>query len=142
MLAEQLSTAGERDRIRIRTERRILCFKRATLILIMVVMALLPLSMTVNAQNPDCEGDVTLTYWHHWGGNRIPLQEHQVAAFEDAHPGICVDVVFLPWDNRLQNLLAVIAAGNPAGCNHVWAARPALLRRDRVHHSFGRLHGG
>ena len=56
---------------------------------------------------------MTLTYWHHWGGNRIPLQEHQVAAFEDAHPGICVDNVFLPWDNRLQNLLAAIAAGNP-----------------------------
>ena len=41
------------------------------------------------------------------------MQEHQVAAFEDAHPGICVDNIFLPWDNRLQNLLAAIAAGNP-----------------------------
>ena len=39
--------------------------------------------------------------------------EEQVAAFEDANPGICVDNVFLPWDNRLQNLLAAIAAGNP-----------------------------
>ena len=90
-------------------------FKRSTLFVFAIVMilAMLPLSTSVSAQNPDCEGDVTLTYWHHWGGNRIPLQEHQVAAFEDAHPGICVDNVFLPWDNRLQNLLAAIAAGNP-----------------------------
>ena len=90
-------------------------FRKRTLLLaiLVVILALVPLSMTATAQNPDCEGDVTLTYWHHWGGNRIPLQEHQVAAFEDAHPGICVDNVFLPWDNRLQNLLAAIAAGNP-----------------------------
>ncbi len=88
--------------------------KRTLLLTILAVMlALAPLSMTATAQNPDCEGDVTLTYWHHWGGNRIPLQEHQVAAFEDAHPGICVENLFLPWDNRLQNLLAAIAAGNP-----------------------------
>ena len=90
-------------------------FKKSTLLLFVavVVLSMLPLSMTVSAQNPDCEGDVTLTYWHHWGGNRIPLMEEQVAAFEDANPGICVDNVFLPWDNRLQNLLAAIAAGNP-----------------------------
>ncbi len=90
-------------------------FKKATFLLLVsvIMLAVVPLSMTVSAQNPDCEGDVTLTYWHHWGGNRIPLQEQQVAAFEDAHPGICVDNIFLPWDNRLQNLLAAIAAGNP-----------------------------
>ena len=89
-------------------------FRKSTLLLLVAAMLLvmLPLS-SVSAQNPDCEGDVTLTYWHHWGGNRIPLQEQQVADFENHHPGICVDNVFLPWDNRLQNLLAAIAAGNP-----------------------------
>ena len=89
--------------------------KKATLMLFVtvIVLAVMPLSMTVSAQNPDCEGDVTLTYWHHWGGNRIPLMETAITAFEDANPGICVDNVFLPWDNRLQNLLAAIAAGNP-----------------------------
>ncbi len=81
-------------------------------ILLMFLLAL-PIIMTVQAQNPDCEGDVTLTYWHHWGGNRIPLMEAAIAAFEDANSGICVDNVFLPWDNRLENLLTVIAAGEP-----------------------------
>ncbi len=54
--------------------------KRATFLLLVsvIMLAALPLSMTVSAQNPDCEGDVTLTYWHHWGGNqgnRIKLVE-------------------------------------------------------------------
>ena len=84
-----------------------------TLLALVMLLSMLPLSSSVLAQNPDCEGDVTLTYWHHWGGNRIPLMEEQVAAFEDANPGICVDNIFLPWDNRLQNLLAAISAGNP-----------------------------
>jgi len=90
-------------------------FRQRTLLLaiLVIILALAPLSMTATAQNPDCEGDVTLTYWHHWGGNRIPLMEEQVADFENNNPGICVDNVFLPWDNRLQNLLAAIAAGNP-----------------------------
>ena len=89
-------------------------FKKSTLLLLVgaLLLLMLPLS-AVSAQNPDCEGDVTLTYWHHWGGNRIPLMEEQVADFENHNPGICVDNVFLPWDNRLQNLLAAIAAGNP-----------------------------
>ncbi len=90
-------------------------FKRSTLLLLVLVilLAALPLSMTVSAQNPDCEGDVTLTYWHHWGGNRVPLMEAVVSAFEDANPGVCVNNLFLPWDNRLQNLLTSVAAGNP-----------------------------
>ena len=89
--------------------------KKATLMLFVtvIVLAVMPLSMTVSAQNPDCEGDVTLTYWHHWGGPRIPLMEAQIAAFEDANPGICVDNIFLPWDNRLQNLLTAIAPQSP-----------------------------
>ena len=44
-----------------------------TLLALVMLLSMLPLSSSVLAQNPDCEGDVTLTYWHHWGGNRIPL---------------------------------------------------------------------
>ena len=44
-------------------------FKKSTLLLFVavVVLSMLPLSMTVSAQNPDCEGDVNLTYWHRCG---------------------------------------------------------------------------
>ncbi len=86
---------------------------RKSVRLLVIVSMLFTFSLAVHAQNADCEGDVTLTYWHHWGGNRIPLMEEQIAAFEDANPGICVDNVFLPWDNRLENLLTAIAAGDP-----------------------------
>ena len=98
-------------------------FKRSilTTFAIVLLLVMLPLS-AVSAQNPDCEGDVTLTYWHHWGGNRIPLQEHQVAAFEDAHPGICVDNIFLPWDNRLAEPAGCHRRRQPARCDDV---RPA-----------------
>ncbi len=87
-------------------------FKKSTILLFVFVMMLSVVPMAT-AQDAECEGDVTLTYWHHWGGNRIPLMEAQIAAFEEANPGICVDDVFLPWDNRLENLLTSIAAENP-----------------------------
>jgi len=54
----------------------------------------------------------TITLWHHWGGNRIPLMDAQTEAFTEA-TGICVESVFLPWENRLENLLTAIAAGDP-----------------------------
>jgi len=87
-------------------------FKKSTILLIVfaVLVSLVPMA---TAQDAECEGDVTLTFWHHWGGNRIPLMEQQIAAFEEANPGICVDDVFLPWDNRLENLLTSIAAETP-----------------------------
>lgn len=88
-------------------------FKKSTIWLFIAVFLLSVVPFSATAQDTECQGDVTLTYWHHWGGNRIPLMDAQVAAFEEAHPGICVDTVFLPWDNRLENLLTSIAAGNP-----------------------------
>src|SRR5690606_35968436 len=36
----------------------------------------------------------------------------QTEAFTEA-TGICVESVFLPWENRLENLLTAIAAGDP-----------------------------
>lgn len=86
---------------------------RKLLSAVLLLTMLLSFTLAAQAQNPDCEGDVTLTYWHHWGGNRIPIMESAIAAFEKANPGICVDNVFLPWDNRLPNLLTAIAAGEP-----------------------------
>jgi multiple sugar transport system substrate-binding protein len=81
--------------------------KRILLFLIVVLM----LSVAaVPGMAQECE--TTITLWHHWGGNRIPLMDEQVEAFTEA-TGICVNSVFLPWDNRLENLLTAIAAGTP-----------------------------
>ena len=86
---------------------------RKLLSVLLLTAMLLTFSVAAQAQNPDCQGDITLDYWHHWGANRIPIMEAAIAAFEVANPGICVNNVFLPWDNRLPNLLTAIAAGEP-----------------------------
>lgn len=80
-------------------------------LLFMIVALVLSFSTAVVAQDGECE--VNLTFWHHWGGNRVPLMDAQVEAFEAANPGVCVETVFLPWDNRLENLLTSVAAGTP-----------------------------
>ena len=59
---------------------------------------------------------VTLRFWHHWGGNRIPLMEEQVNRFMAEYPYITVEMTLMPWDNRLQTLLTTIAAGDPVDC--------------------------
>jgi multiple sugar transport system substrate-binding protein len=86
---------------------------RKLLSVLLLVTMLMSFTLVAQAQNPDCQGDVTLTYWHHWGGNRIPIMQSVIAAFEVANPGICVNNIFLPWDNRLPNLLTAVAAGSP-----------------------------
>lgn len=82
-------------------------YKKALLVLMLALILSMPVMVTT-AQT--CE--TTITLWHHWGGNRIPLMEEQVAAFTEA-TGICVENIFLPWDNRLENLLTAVAAGDP-----------------------------
>ncbi|MFC1961269.1 extracellular solute-binding protein [Chloroflexota bacterium] len=81
--------------------------KKTLLFAFLIVALLLPATM-VTAQD-----EVTITFRHHWGGNRIPIMEEQVAAFEAANPGIKVEIDYIGWDNRLPNLLTEIAAGEP-----------------------------
>lgn len=85
-------------------------FKVRKKVLLFIVLALVLSFTALPGTAQECE--TTITLWHHWGGNRIPLMEEQVAAFTEA-TGICVENVFLPWDNRLENLLTAIAAGDP-----------------------------
>ncbi len=84
-------------------------YKKA-LLSVMIVLLFSITALPGVAQDQSCE--TTITLWHHWGGNRIPLMDAQVAAFTEA-TGICVESVFLPWENRLENLLTAISAGDP-----------------------------
>lgn len=59
------------------------------------------------------DGTVTLTFWHHWGGNRVPLMEEQIKRFEEQHPNIKVEMTLQPWENRLQKILTGVAGGAP-----------------------------
>ena len=54
---------------------------------------------------------VTITFWHHWGGKRIPLMEAMINDFQDRHPGIKVEMTLQPWDRRLEKILTAVASG-------------------------------
>ena len=56
---------------------------------------------------------VTVRMWHHWGGDRVPLMDTQIADFMAAYPHITVEATLQPWGQRLEKLLASITAGTP-----------------------------
>ncbi|MEZ4865488.1 MAG: ABC transporter substrate-binding protein [Caldilineaceae bacterium] len=56
---------------------------------------------------------VTLRFWHHWGGNRVPLMEEQIKRFEEKYPWITVEMTLQPWEQRLEKILTGVAAGDP-----------------------------
>ena len=56
---------------------------------------------------------VTIRFWHHWAGNRVPLMEEQIKSFQAKYPYITVQMTLQPWDNRLEKLLTAVAAGDP-----------------------------
>ncbi|NOZ28539.1 MAG: ABC transporter substrate-binding protein [Chloroflexi bacterium] len=56
---------------------------------------------------------VTLRFWHHWGGNRVPLMEEQINRFMEKYPWITVEVTLQPWDQRLEKILTAVAANDP-----------------------------
>ena len=62
---------------------------------------------------PSDKEPVTITFWHHWGGNRVPLMEEQIRRFEEKYPWITVEMTLQPWENRLQKILTSVAAGEP-----------------------------
>lgn len=65
---------------------------------------------------PDSDGSVTITFWGSYGngGNSAQqdvLNEQLIPAFEDAHPGVKVEYVDVPYDDLLQKL-TTSAAGD------------------------------
>lgn len=75
-----------------------------------------PTQSGVAAEAPSADGEqepVTLRFWHHWGGNRVPLMEEQIARFEEEYPWITVEMTLQPWEQRLEKLLTSVAAGDP-----------------------------
>ncbi len=56
---------------------------------------------------------ITVRMWHHWGGDRVPLMDTQIADFMETYPNITVEATLQPWGQRLEKLLASITAGTP-----------------------------
>ncbi|MGQ9632550.1 MAG: ABC transporter substrate-binding protein [bacterium] len=56
---------------------------------------------------------VTLRFWHHWGGTRIPLMEKMISDFEKKYPDIKVEATLQPWDRRSEKILTAVVGGSP-----------------------------
>ena len=75
--------------------RKIRWFMPLLIVAAFVVSACVPTSAPPTQGSADtAAGDevVTITFWHHWGGNRVPLMEEQVKRFEEQNPNIKVEM--------------------------------------------------
>lgn len=96
----------------------------------------------------DSDGNLILSVWHPWGGAMTPRIEKVLAAYEKAHPGVKLRVVFTP--NNLANnqkFFTSVAANKPPDVIFVdgpqvaeWSEQGALQPLDR-YMSVAGIHG-
>ncbi|MBX2997099.1 MAG: extracellular solute-binding protein [Caldilineaceae bacterium] len=70
--------------------------------------------------------EVTVRFWNVWGAAREELMNQIAARFEEEHPGITVENLVQPFENRAENLFASIASSNPPEV--LMATRAELLQ--------------
>jgi len=81
--------------------------------------------------------EITLSVWNIWGGTRVPLMEDMFKRFSEAHPGLKVENVLVPVEERLQKIQTAMAGGTPPDVPMInqeevpmFAMRNALLPLD------------
>ena len=57
---------------------------------------------------------VTITFWHIWGGDRLPLVDYVIEEFERLHPDIKVEHQLLTAGERYQKILLGAASETTA----------------------------
>jgi multiple sugar transport system substrate-binding protein len=70
--------------------------------------------------------EVTVRFWNVWGAAREELMNQIAARFEEENPGITVQNLVQPFENRAENLFASIASSNPPDV--LMATRAELLQ--------------
>lgn len=70
--------------------------------------ALAPTSVPAAAKE-----QVTLTFWHPFGGSRIPLIEKMLSDFQAEQPSTKVEHVLWTGADRMEKFIAAVAAGTP-----------------------------
>lgn len=95
--------------------RKLKWYLSILLVLGLMLSACTPPAAPAADSGGEAAGDepVTITFWHHWGGNRVPLMEEQITRFEAQNPDIKVEMTLQPWENRLQKILTGVAGGSP-----------------------------
>ncbi len=77
------------------------------------VAACVPATIPEAAEGAAPAEPITVRMWHHWGGDRIPLMDTQIADFMEKYPEIEVEATLQPWGQRLEKLLASVSSGTP-----------------------------
>ena len=88
---------------------------------------------------PTPSGPVDVTFWHVWGGTRLPLVEDQIKTFQAKNPNIVIKHTLIPSTGMDEKYLTAIASGDPPdvmmihGMNQLpsFAAKSALLPLDK-----------
>lgn len=55
--------------------------------------------------------EVTLTYWHLWGGSRTELVDELITRFEKSHPNVTVEATFTPPNDLLTKVMQAAGTG-------------------------------
>ncbi|MCC6457515.1 MAG: extracellular solute-binding protein [Caldilineaceae bacterium] len=69
---------------------------------------------------------VTVRFWNVWGAAREELMNQIIATFQEENPGITVQNLVQPFENRAENLFASIASNQPPEV--LMATRAELLQ--------------
>ncbi|MEZ4637409.1 MAG: hypothetical protein R2856_21045 [Caldilineaceae bacterium] len=57
--------------------------------------------------------ETTVRFWNVWGAAREELMNQIAAGFAEEYPGVTVENLVQPFENRAENLFAAIASSQP-----------------------------
>lgn len=75
---------------------------------------------------------ITLTLWHHWGGDREPLLKKAGDDFSARNPGVSVEMTLIPWERKEETVLTAMAAGNAPDVLHLIATETPVYVSDNA----------
>lgn len=78
---------------------------------------------------PKSTGPVTVSFWHVWGGVRLPDIERLTKDFQDLHPEITVDATLVSQDGLGEKYLTAIAGGEPPDVIQITGDFPAFAAK-------------
>lgn len=91
--------------------------QRSSLLVVFTITVALFLTPIASAD------DVTLKFWHAWGGPNEADMREVMDLFEARNPGIRVEIEVVPWDMQVEKMMTSVISGNP----------PSVLTTDNMY---------
>jgi ABC-type glycerol-3-phosphate transport system substrate-binding protein len=89
-------------------------------------VATAPTAGDAPAAGAPAQEEVAVRFWNVWGAAREELMNQIIARFEEENPGVTVENLVQPFENRAENLFASIASSQPPEV--LMATRAELLQ--------------